>query len=245
MPDRLVEKQEDGDRMRAILVVAATMGFVSAPFWSAGFGGFNPESFPVPLNDPPTQPAGYVFSIWGLIYLWLLASALYGLLRRAEDDNWDAGRWWVIASLALGTPWISVANVSPVLATILIIGMLATSIRALFLTPTHDRWMLRLPLALYAGWLTAASGVSLSILAIGYGASGAWPILALILAVLVGVAVQLTLARAPTYGAAIAWGLLGVVVKTMSSGGSSLAAIALFSTMIILWAAYRSESQCK
>ena len=242
MSDHLVEKQGDGDRMKAVLVVAATMGFVSSPFWSAGFGGFNPDAFPVPLNDPPTQPAGYVFSIWGLIYLWLLVSAFYGLLRRAENDNWDAGRWWVIASLGLGTPWISVANASPVLGTILIMGMLVTALRALFLTPTDDRWMLRLPLALYTGWLTAASGVSLSVLAVGYGASEYWPVIALVLAVLVGVAVQLTLERAPTYGAAIAWGLLGVVVKNVSTGGIVLAAIALFSTVVILWTAYRSEA---
>ena len=243
MSDHLVEKPGDGDRMKAVLVVAATIGFVTSPFWSAGFGGFNPESFPVPLDDPPTQPAGYVFSIWGVIYLWLLVSALYGLLRRAEDDDWGAGRWWVIASLALGTPWISVANASPVFATILILGMLVTALRALFLTPTHDRWMLRLPLALYAGWLTVASGVSLSVLAVGYGAPLYWPVLALVLAALVGVAMQLALRLAPTYGAAIAWGLLGVVVKNMSSGSIALAAIALFSTVVILWATYRSEFQ--
>ncbi len=241
MVEPSVDEQRDGARMRAILVLAATVGFVSSPFWSARFGGFDPDAFPVPLDDPPTQPAGYAFGIWGVIYLWLLVSALFGLLVRAEDASWDAGRWWLIASLVLGTPWISVATSSPVLATLLIFGMFATALRAVWLSPQKDRWALRLPLALYAGWLTAAAGVSLSVLAAGYGAATFWSVFGLLLALLVGMAVQFRLTGAATYGIAIAWGLLGVTVKNFSSGEASLAVFALFSAGLMLWAAYRSE----
>ena len=241
MSESSVDEQRDGDRMRAILVLAATVGFVSSPFWSAGFGGFDLDAFPVPLDDPPTQPAGYVFGIWGIIYLWLLASALFGLLVRSEDASWDAGRWWLVTSLILGTPWISVATSSPVLATLLIFGMFATALRAVWLSPQRDRWALRLPLALYAGWLTAAAGVSVSILAAGYGAAPFWSLVGLLLALLVGMAVQIRLTGAATYGIAIAWGLFGVTVKNFSSGEGSLAVFAVFSAGLMLWAAFRSE----
>lgn len=241
MAEPLVGEKGDGNRMRAILVLTTTVGFISAPVWSAGFGGFDPDAFPVPLDDPPTQPAVYVFGIWGMIYLWLLASALFGLLVRSEDASWDAGRWWLIASLVLGAPWISVAKSSPVLATLLILGMFATALRAVWLSPQKDRWALRLPLALYAGWLTAAAGVSLSILAAGYGAATLWSVVGLLLALLVGMAVQFRLTGAPTFGIAIAWGLLGVTVKNFSSGGGSLAVFAMLSAGLMLWAAFRSE----
>lgn len=236
-----VNGRRDGDRMRAIFVLAATVGFVSSPFWSAGFGGFDPDAFPVPIDNLPTQPAGYAFSIWSVIYLWLLGSAAVGLLAKAEDASWDAGRWWIIASLVLGTPWISVATESPVLATLLILGMLATALRALWLTPLHDRWALRLPLALYAGWLTVATGVSFSVLAAGYGAATIWSVASLLLAYLVGMVVQLRLAGAATYGIAFAWGLLGITVKNFSLGGWSLAVLALILAALLLWAAFRSE----
>ena len=48
------------------------------------------------------QPAGYAFSIWGVIYLALVAGAVFGLIRRAEHAGWDAARWPLIASLAVG-----------------------------------------------------------------------------------------------------------------------------------------------
>ena len=163
---------------------------------------------------------------------------MYGLLFRADDASWDAGRWWVIASLVLGTPWISVATSSPVLATVLIFAMLATALRALWLTPMKDRWLLRLPLGLYAGWLTAASGVAL---AVGYGAAAFWSVGALLLALLGGVAVQLRLTAAASYGMAIAWGLLGVTVKNFASGESFTSLVALVSAALITWVALRSE----
>ena len=237
------ENQRDGARMRAILILVATIAFASAPFWSGGFGGFDTEAFPVPLNDPATQPAGYVFSIWGIIYVWLLVSAAFGLLARAEDASWDTGRWWLIASLVLGTPWISVAIQSPVWATFLILGMLCTALRALWLTPPHDRWVLRLPIGLYAGWLTAATGVSVSVLLAGYGAGGLWSATGLFLALLGGLAVQLSLLGAPTYGIAIAWGLLGVATKNLYTNGVTLTVMALIVAALLLWAAFRSEAQ--
>ena len=241
MDDLTPSTQQDSARMRAILVLAAATAFASAPIWSSGFGGFDPAAFPVPLEDPPTQPAGFVFSIWGVIYLWLLGSAGFGLLARAENPAWDAGRWWLIASLAIGTPWISVAIVSPMWATILILAMLGTALRALWLAPQEDRWWLKLPLGLYAGWLTAASGVSASVLLAGYGAASLWPVAALFLAFVLGLVVHLRMGGAPTYGIAIAWGLLGVVAKNISQGGTALGVLALIAAGLMLGAAFLSE----
>ena len=40
--------------------------FAVSPLFTQGFNGFEPDQFPVPQDDPPVQPAGYAFSIWGL-----------------------------------------------------------------------------------------------------------------------------------------------------------------------------------
>ena len=52
--------------------------FAASPFLSEGFNGFAPDQFPVPQDDPPVQPAGYAFSIWGVIYLWLIVGTGFG-----------------------------------------------------------------------------------------------------------------------------------------------------------------------
>ncbi len=88
--------------MKAIFVVTAALAFALSPLMSDGFAGFRPDQFPVPQDDPPVQPAGYAFAIWGLIYLWLLAGGLFGLLKRADSPGWDAMRWPLVASLVVG-----------------------------------------------------------------------------------------------------------------------------------------------
>jgi hypothetical protein len=95
------------------LVLVATLSFVASPYVTDGFAGFDPDLFPIPQDRPPVQPAGYAFAIWGLIYLWLIVHAGFGLFQRADDAGWDAPRWPLFVSLGLGTGWIAVANTSP------------------------------------------------------------------------------------------------------------------------------------
>ena len=114
-------------RLRAVLVLLATLAFGISPLLVPDFGGYDPSQFPIPIEEPPVQPAGYAFSIWGLIYLWLIGMALYGLVRRGEDPRWDAARPPLIASLAVGAVWLPVALASPIWATILIWAMLTKS----------------------------------------------------------------------------------------------------------------------
>ena len=234
------EKKSDLRRMKAILVLAASIAFVSAPFWSSGFGGFDPEDFPVPTDSPMLQPAGYVFGIWGIIYVWLVLSAGCGLFMRAEDPDWDRVRWWLIASLALGTPWISVANASPVWATVLIVGMLIPALFAQFSAPRKDRWLLRAPVALYSGWLTVATAVSVGVLLTGYGA----PLLAwaALLVVLAGAGCVLWILQgASLYGFSIAWGLGGIVAKNLAADNHLVASGTFLLTLFFIWASIRSE----
>jgi hypothetical protein len=210
----------DTSRLKAILLFAAAVAFGVAPWLTPGFGGFDPAAFPVPQADPPVQPAGYAFAIWGVIYLWLFAHAAWGLFARPDDTGWDSPRWPLFGSLALGASWLAVALSAPVVATVQIWAMLLLALAALFRTPPgRERWLLEAPLALYAGWLTAASFVALGFLLGGYGLMGerAAAVLCLIGAAAVGLVVQTRLGRAPLYGAALVWALIGVVVANAGS----------------------------
>lgn len=202
---------------KAVLTVLAAIAFLLSPLLSSGFNGFSPGQFPVPQVDPPIQPAGYAFSIWGLIYLALFAGAVYGLFKRSEDAGWNAMRWPLIASLAVGAAWIPIANQSVFGATVLIWIMLVTAVVALIAAGKEDRVWLRSPIALYAGWLTAASSVALGLMLAGYGWLGgtAAALVCILLALAIAVTVQRARPDSPEYSAAVIWALIGVVVTNL------------------------------
>lgn len=209
--------------------------FALSPFLADDFGGFDPSQFPVPQIDPPVQPEGYAFAIWGLIYLWLIIGLGFGLWKRREDPHWHAMRSALMPSLAVGTVWLTVAVNSPVWATVLIWIMLFSALLALFRSPVEDRWCAALPLGLYAGWLSAASCVSLGLLAAGYGyLEGTTAALAAIfLALFIASAVQGQLKRAPSYGIAVIWALVAVVVHNLGTN-STVAAMAAGGALAML-----------
>lgn len=206
-----------GKRAKAILVFVAALIFAASPLVTDGFRGFDPALFPVPQDAPPVQPAGYAFAIWGLIYLWLVLHAAYGLARRADAADWDLGRWPLFISMGLGAGWIPAANVSAPLATVMIWLMLLGALTALLASPRRDRALAQAPLAIYAGWLTAASWVSIGLMLAGYGVTGETTaaILSLIGATVMALAVQRHLGRAPEYALALIWALIAVAVANL------------------------------
>jgi hypothetical protein len=217
-------------RILALLTLLATLAFAAAPFITPPFEGFTADQLPIPQINPPVQPAGYAFSIWGLIYGWLIVSAVFGLWKRGSDPGWNRARPALILSLAIGAPWLAIANLSPILATVTIFAMAVTAVVALLRAPAADRWWLQAPLAIYAGWLTAASFVSLGSTAAGYGllfGSLGWAYAGVTGALLVALAVQATKPAAPEYGATVIWALVGIIVANGTTTlGVTLAATA-------------------
>ena len=208
-------------RLLAIVVVLATLAFVTAPLYTPPFTGFDPGKFPVALAKPAVQPAGYAFSIWSAIYLWLVAHAGYGLWKRVETQAWHRIRLPLTAALVLGTLWLAIAGASPQGATVVIWGMAVAALTAFLMAPTEpDRWLLSAPLAIFAGWVTAAALVSTGILLAGYGITGneeaAYDMMGVIL-ILVPL-IQSRKPRMPVYSAAVAWALVGIAVANWGSG---------------------------
>ena len=199
----------------AILCLLLSIAFAASPLLTPGFGGFDADQFPIPQDNPPVQPAGYAFAIWGLIYAWLILGLGWGLLKAPRDAQWHDMRKPLCLSLAVGTAWLAVALASPVWASVLIWIMLLTALAALFVAPVENAVWAAWPVGLYAGWLSAASCVSLGLLAAGYG----WldeTTAALVfvgVAIVIGGFVQGALGRAPTYGIAVIWALVAVVIQ--------------------------------
>ena len=206
-------------RAYVILTFTAAVAFAFGPF-VVSFDGFDPNAYPIPQDRPPAQPAGYAFSIWGVIYLWLLASTGFGLFARPDDPEWIPTRPPLFISLTIGAIWLPVAELSPIWATILIWVMLISALIALLKTPEKDRWLLRAPIGLYAGWLTAASSVSVALLGAGYGilfGQIIWAVIAIALAFTIAMNIITTRKSHGTYAFAVAWALVAVIVQNLSS----------------------------
>jgi hypothetical protein len=209
------------NRLFALVVLIATVAFAVAPFVTPPFAGYAPNQFPVEIARHMIQPAGYAFAIWSVIYVWLMLHAGFGLWQRSDDPAWARVRPALSVALVLGTVWLAIAGASPVWATAVILVMAVAAIAAFLLAPTEpDRWLLSAPLAVFAGWLTAASSVSTGILLTGYGYTGndeaAMDVLGAIL-ILVPL-LQSRRPRMPVYTLTVVWALVAVAVANWGTG---------------------------
>jgi hypothetical protein len=204
-----------GARLIQPALLLAILAMVAAPALTPAFTGYDPATFPVRIERPAIQPAGYAFSIWGLIYLWLLAHAAFGLLKRRNDPAFLRPALPLLVSGLLGSVWLAIASSAPITATLVILVMGGLAMLAyLRADQTQDRWLLAAPLAIYAGWLTAACGVSVGVIMAGYGVLSNTGAALLMLAVVIAVAlfVQTRRPAMPVYGGTVVWAAIGVIV---------------------------------
>jgi hypothetical protein len=222
-------------QLYAWLTLLFTATFVVSPALTDPFMGFTDNQLPFPQIDPPIQPAGYAFAIWGLIYAWLIVSAVFGITKRGDSPSWDHARAPLIISLAIGTPWLWIANQSAIWATITIVAMAIFAISALLRAPLSDRWWLQAPVGIYAGWLTAASFVSIGSTAAGYGiafGSLGWAYVGIIAALSVTLTVLWHKPHAPEYGLIVIWALVGIIAAN-TTAVISVSALATIGIVIV------------
>lgn len=228
-------------RFYPLILFVVTLAFGAAPFLSQPFQGYPPGSFPVEIARPSIQPAGYAFSIWGLIYLWLAVHAVTFLWKRREDEDWLRVAGAMILSLAVGSLWLYIAPTVPVVAGVAIIVMAVAALTAFLRADTFaDRWTLAAPIAIYAGWLSAASAVSTGVILAGYGVLSDTGAALVMLAVVVVLAalIQYRQPRLPEYGLTVIWALIGVVAANWGQNVTvflaALVALALVVGVLVL-----------
>jgi hypothetical protein len=224
-------------KTNAALLLIATLAFGVAPFITPPFTGYDPGLFPVRVERPSIQPAGYAFAIWSVIYLWLISHAVFGLWKRAENPAWDAVRLPLSVAVGVGAVWLWIAGQSAIWGTVTIWIMAAGAIIAFLRADTGvDRWMLSGPTAVFAGWLSAAAAVSTGVLVAGYGWLSDTGSAAAMLALVLGIAVTVQMRRPlmPVYGLTVVWALVGVIAANASANltvaalaGSGIAVMAV------------------
>jgi hypothetical protein len=190
-------------------------------------------------------PAGYVFSIWGLIYLGLLGFVVYQLLP-AQRNNQRLGRigyWFVLSCLANGI-WILLWHYEFFALTVVVMLILLISLIAIYLrldirrvqVTTAEKWLVDIPFSIYLGWITVATVANVTTLLSYWSWSGwgigaqVWAVIMLVIATALAAAMSLT-RRDIAYALVIVWAFVGIAVK---QGGTPLVAwsAALLAVMV-------------
>jgi hypothetical protein len=111
-------------------------------------------------------PAGYVFAIWGLIYIGMLAYAVFQALpSKKENPRLQATGWWVILGGFANSAWIFLWHYQLFVGTLAAILILLASLIAVYLrlgfgevkVAKSETWAVRIPISIYLGWITVAT----------------------------------------------------------------------------------------
>ncbi len=223
---------------RTVLKTLNILGF-------AGMLAANAAASLVPINNLTTgevsdiypnlfTPAGYVFSIWGLIYLLLLGFVIYQARDLFSSQKLPMpfveriGPCFFISCL-LNAAWIFAWHHLKIgLSLVIMLALLATLI-FIYLRLDADRenspraWV-QLPFRLYLGWITIATiaNVTAFLVAADWQGFGLRPDLWAVVMIVAAVAVTSAFIwrhRDWAVAAVSVWALAGIAVARLSSGG--------------------------
>lgn len=172
-------------------------------------------------------PAAYVFSIWGLIYLGLLAFAIYQALPAQQTNpRLTAIRpWAILANLANGV-WIFLWHYEQFPLTLIAMLTLLAALLAIYgklrpgrtLQRALEHWLVDRPFSVYLGWITVATIANVSDVLDyvgwkGFGLSeAAWMVIMLGVVAIVGWAMSLR-EHDIFYLGVLLWALAGIGVR--------------------------------
>ncbi|MEL6275018.1 MAG: hypothetical protein AAFU03_07950, partial [Bacteroidota bacterium] len=125
------------------------------------------------LEGPPVQlylePAGYAFIIWGFIYLGFIGLGAYQLREKVRGNvAFQRARGWIILNAISNLTWFAGVLTNQLGVTVVcMMIMLFTLIQLSILLELgkaggdwREKLFVKLPLALYFGWITVASVVN-------------------------------------------------------------------------------------
>ena len=185
-------------------------------------------------------PAGYVFGIWGVIYLLLAAYTVFQGLpgNRGREFNKRIG-WWFALSCLFNTVWIFMWHYGYVLLSVVVMFMLLGSLIMIYLrldiggaeVPPDERRYVHLPFSVYLGWITVAPIANVAALLVDNGWPSEGPTAIAWTVVVIAVAVALSLANAWTrgdvaYSLVLVWALGGIYSKQVNTATVPLVAAA-------------------
>jgi hypothetical protein len=177
-------------------------------------------------------PAGYVFSIWGVIYLGLIAFAIFQALpAQRENPRLRATGWWISLGGLANSAWIFLWHYEQfpltLIAMLVLLGTLIVTYLRLDIghsaVSAAETWTARLPFSIYLGWITVATVANVTDVLhyVGWnqlGISDATWMVVVLGAVAVIAGLMNFLRKDVAYALVLLWALAGIAIKFPSDG---------------------------
>ena len=216
------------DTLRQVLVVLAVIAVIAV----------NIIAVALPLNGLDTGeisdrfdiyfvPAGYVFSIWSLIYLGLIAYGIFQALPAQKENPRlrSIGYLFVFSCLA-NIVWLFLWHYEVFNFTLLAMLAILLSLIAIYLrldvgrvqVSTGEKWCVHIPFGTYLGWISVATIANATQLLNYLGWSGwgispeVWAVIMLAAGVIISAAMSLRRADI-AYSLVLVWAYVGIAIE--------------------------------
>jgi benzodiazapine receptor len=204
-------------------------------------------------------PAGYVFSIWGVIYTLLLIFAVFQALpSQREKPFLQQINVLFVLSGVLNVVWLFLWHYDQIVLSVAVMFALLATLIAVYLrlgigkasVTLKEKVFVHLPFSVYLGWITVASiaNVASALVSIqwdGFGlASETWAVLVIAVALLITLAVIAT-RRDIAYSLVLVWALVGIAVNQSAYQNIVTAVTASAIIIIVALAAFLLVSKLK
>ena len=228
------------DKFRAVLALAATIGMIAFNWLAATgrMGGVTPE-FISARHPTPLTPAPYVFTIWSLVYVGMIAFSILQVMP-THIVRFRSIRSIYIFSAALNCAWLyfwlaDQTSLSLVILLALFAALLMLNVGVRTAGTQAEYWLVKGPFGLYFGWVSVALFLNLAVVLSQYGIAESTMNVAAIVFILLAAGFGI-LARAILanyfYPLAVAWGLTAIAVK--QSGHTAVVAACALGVIVCL-----------
>lgn len=190
-------------------------------------------------------PAGYVFSIWGLIYIGLLAYAAYQAMpaQRSNPRLARVDSLFIVASVA-NVVWLFFWHYNLFLLTLVAMLTLLASLIGIYLglgigrsvVSRGERWAVQVPFSVYLGWISVATIANVTDVLdfVGWNGWGleaaAWAAIMLGIGVILAAAVAFT-RHDVAYVLVFVWAYIGIAIK---QAGTPLLTVITWPAVVVL-----------
>ena len=175
-------------------------------------------------------PAGYVFSIWGLIYVGLIAYTIYQALpSHRMNPRLRATGWWIVLGGVSNSAWIFLWHYNQFTLTLIAMLILLATLILTYLklgigrtkVTAGEKWAVHLPISIYLGWITVATIANITDVLdfLKWDRFGITPEIwtSVMLGAVLVIAVLMNFTRRDVaYAAVLLWSLIGISVKHAS-----------------------------
>ena len=205
-------------------------------------------------NPTLITPAGYVFSIWGIIYILLGVFVVFQALPSQKGKGYhEKISWLFVLSSLFNVIWLFLWQYEYLIFSVPIMFLLLASLIVVYLrlkigkstVSLREKLAIHMPFSVYLGWITIASiaNVSVTLVSLNWNGFGigaeVWSALVIVVALIITLLV-VTTRKDVAYALVIIWALVGIAIKQngnqtifmLTEASAIVTAIALVATIL-------------